>query len=141
MRQRIRNSVVPTILVALAIVACDKQVPQVITGTLALGEFPSGNMKLRLYASYPDCEGEYIETQTDKDGSFDFHTESTRGGLSVVTQSIALCVEEDGAWHPLWATITAGGAPSIRMKCQPVESDDPFEEFCDIETDYSDKNA
>ena len=98
-------------------------------------------MKLRLYASYPNCEGEYIETETDDDGSFIFHTESTRGGLSVVTQSIALCVKEEGSWRPLWATITGGGAPTIKMTCQPVESDDPFEEFCDIESDYSDKNA
>ena len=108
-----------------------------ISGTLSMDGTPSANVELRLYASYPECEGVYIQSKTDSNGSFLFRTESTKGGISEVTQLIALCVEKDGSWRPLWAPIIGGGASSIKMTCKPEKRDDPFDKFCTLDVDYS----
>lgn len=120
----------------LGVVACDTQVPQVITGTLSLSEGPVANRTIRLYASYPLCQEAFVETRTDASGAFRFQTQSTKGGLSVVTQSIALCIERSGSWTPIWATILGGGAHRIDLTCKPVVGDEPFAEFCEVKARY-----
>jgi len=118
------------------IAACDQQLPQVVTGSLRTADRAWATQSLRLYASHPACDGAFVETRTDANGTFRFTTETTMGGLSVVTQPIALCVEKSGAWVPLWATIIGGGAKSITLTCQPRTGNDPFVEFCELNADY-----
>jgi hypothetical protein len=121
---------------SLLLGACDKQVQQTITGTLASSTGPTANMHLRLYESFKTCEGTFVEGRTDAQGAFKFRTVSTRGGISVVTQPIALCVEESGRWSPLWSTVTGGGAESMVLTCGPQavgrESRSAADEFCDL---------
>lgn len=112
----------------LALGGCDKQVPQEITGTLVLATGPASETRLRLYESFEECSGNYIETRTDAAGAFKFNTESTRGGISVVTQTIALCTEDAGTWQPLWSIVTEGGAPEIVLTCKPPQGEG---EYCD----------
>lgn len=124
------NKYVAALSFAVVLTGCDKQVPQEITGSISLGSGPMADTKLRLYASEKSCEGEYVESTTDTNGAFRFETESTRGGVGVVTQSIAICAEQSGDWKPLWSIVTGGGAPRIILTCKPTASED--EEFCDI---------
>jgi len=126
------------LLCTLALAACDKQVAQKITGTLASESGPVANASLRLYRSYQSCNGDYAQAQTDASGRFLFSTESTKGGISVVTQEIALCTEQMGAWKPLWSTITEGGAPKLVITCKPKTVD---EESCDIQAIYDTEDA
>jgi hypothetical protein len=135
---RLRNSsfVAAGIVLFCGIAACNKTIPQTVTGTLSSNEGPVSNQTVRLYASHPGCEGEFVESKTDSSGVFRFATQSIRGGLAVVTQPIALCVENSGAWVPLWATIIGGGAHSLQLTCKPRTKEDPFVEFCEIKANY-----
>jgi hypothetical protein len=109
---------------------CDRQVPQTVSGSLASAEGPTVNLSLRLYESFEGCSGRYVETRTNDQGEFHFRTSSTKGGISEITQSIALCTEQNGQWIPLWSTITAGGATTITLRCAPPKSSD--DEFCEM---------
>jgi len=122
-------------IAALVAVGCDKQVSQSISGTLVLADGTGANLPLRLYDSFEVCEGRYASGRTDGSGKFQFRTTTTLGGISVVTQSIALCIEREGNWAPLWSTITGGGAPTINLRCAPPRSTD--DEFCDMTIEYS----
>jgi len=133
--------VVSALGLLFGVAACDQVLPQALTGTLHTTDGAWANQPLRLYASYPACDGAFVETRTDGNGAFRFATETTKGGLSVVTQSIALCVQKSGAWVPLWATIIGGGAKSITLTCRPPTGNDPFAEFCEVNADYSARDA
>ncbi len=126
-----------SIAASLGVSACDRDIPQTIVGTLASHEGPVAHQTLRLYASYPECDGTFLESTTDDAGRFRFTTRSTRGGMSVVTQSIALCTEVAGTWSPVWATVTGGGARTVNLTCMPRIPDDPFVKFCEVKADYS----
>lgn len=128
--------VVSALGLLFGVAACDQDLPQVVTGTLHTTEGAWANQSLRLYASHPACDGAFVETRTDGNGAFRFATETTKGGLSVVTQSIALCIQKSGAWVPLWATIIGGGAKSMTLTCRPRTGNDPFVEFCEVNADY-----
>jgi hypothetical protein len=115
---------------AVPIGGCDTQVPQTVSGSLATPDGPAANQSLRLYDSFRTCEGHFVEARTNEAGEFRFHTSSTKGGISEVTQSLALCAERDGKWRPLWSTITGGGAAAVTLKCgssKPTRA-----EFCEI---------
>ena len=129
------------IVLCCGITACDKTIPQTFTGVLSSNSAPESNLSIRLYASHKKCEGEFLESKTDSSGVFSFSTHSVRGGLAVVTQSIALCVEKSGSWVPLWSTITGGGAHSLQLNCKPRPKEDPFVEFCEIKANYENKDA
>ena len=88
------------------------------------------NENLRYYASFKSCEGDYIDFTTDAGGRFRLQTESTQGGVGVVTQEIAICFEQVGKWYPLWSTVTGGGAPKIVLACAPPQ--DPDTELCEL---------
>ncbi len=124
-------ALVPACVLALS--ACDKQVTTEVAGSLVSDSGPMADVPLRLYESYKACEGQSFETKTDTSGRFSFKTESTRGGISVVTQEIALCTQQSGEWKPLWSTITEGGAPKLVLTCKPPSGED---EFCDIRAVY-----
>jgi hypothetical protein len=131
-----RNSLTLALTIAaVAAVGCDKLVSQDISGTLVLADGRGANLPLRLYESFEACEGRFVSGQTDGSGNFQFRTTTTLGGISVVTQSIALCTEREGKWAPLWSTITGGGAPNITLRCAPPKSTE--DEFCDMKIDYS----
>jgi hypothetical protein len=133
----LRSSVAALIVVACAgLSGCDEQIPQLVTGSLSLKEGPVANRALRLYASHPNCEGTFAEARTDANGRFNFRTESTRGGVSVVVQPMALCVEHSGRWTPLWATLIGGGANRITLMCRPHDTNDPFDQFCVVDAQY-----
>jgi hypothetical protein len=121
------------LLCAITLGACDKQVATEITGSLASEFGPMANIPVRLYESYKACDGEPLETKTDANGRFRFETESTRGGISVVTQEIALCTEQSGQWKPLWSTIIEGGAAKLVLSCKPQNDEG---DFCDIQAAY-----
>jgi hypothetical protein len=125
-----------TVGVCAGLSGCDEQVPQLVTGSLSLKEGIAANRTLRLYASHPNCEGTFAESRTDAAGHFSFRIESTRGGVSVVTQPMTLCVEQSGKWTPLWATIIGGGAKRITLTCRPHDPKDPFDEFCQVDAQY-----
>jgi hypothetical protein len=108
----------------------DHQLPQTITGSLELPDSSSANLSLRLYDSFEKCEGSYVEAPTNEAGEFKFQTTTWKGGISEVTQSIALCIQRDGKWTPLWSTITGGGSAAITLVCKPAQSAD--DEFCDM---------
>ena len=126
-----RKLLATTVLLCASLVSgCDTQVAQVISGTLTSESGPVANSTLRLYDSFRTCEGAFVEGNTDQHGKFRFTTVSTKGGISVVTQSIALCSEQSGKWIPLWSTITGGGSEAIGLECKPRDSQD--DEFCDM---------
>jgi hypothetical protein len=108
----------------------DRQLPQTITGSLSTRDGSGANRSVRLYESYEKCEGNYVEARTNEAGEFKFQTTTWQGGISEVTQSVALCVERDGKWLPLWSTITGGGAEAITLVCKPAQSAD--DEFCEM---------
>ena len=122
-------------LCAVLAAGCDRQVSQTISGSLATSDGPSANLPLRLYESFQTCEGQYVEARTNEIGAFQFRTSTTKGGISEVTQSIALCTNHDGQWAPLWSTITGGGSPAITLICGPPKSADA--EFCEMKTQPS----
>ena len=126
-----RNFLTPVAAVAaVSIGGCDTQVPQTISGSLATPEGPAENQSLRLYESFQTCEGHFVEARTNEVGEFQFRTSSTKGGISEVTQTLALCAERDGNWSPLWSTITGGGAAAVTLQCgSPKSSED---EFCEM---------
>ena len=126
-----RNLLAITVLLcASLVIGCDTQVAQVISGTLYSEDGPVANSSLRLYESFRTCEGNYVEGNTDQMGKFRFNAASTKGGISEVTQSIALCSERAEKWVPLWSTITGGGSEAIFLECKPRGTQD--DEFCDM---------
>ena len=126
------------LLCVATIPACDKRIPQEVTGTLSSDAGPLTDTPVRLYSSFRKCDGKFFEVRTNSNGAFRFNTESTRGGLSVVTQKIALCTERGGTWEPLWSTITGGGATRIVLNCKPPQGEG---EFCDIKVTYGKADA
>jgi hypothetical protein len=124
------------IVLCCSIAACNKTIPQTVSGVLSSNGGPESNLPLRLHASHKKCEGKFVESKTDSSGVFRFSTHSVRGGLAVVTQQIALCVEKPGAWVPLWSTIIGGGAHSLQLNCKPRLKEDPFVEFCEVKANY-----
>ena len=122
------------------IASCDKQVDQIISGSIKLEKIQVIQKPVRIYSSYKKCEGNYMETMTDSNGAFTFNTTSTRGGLAVVTQSIALCISKENKWQPLWSTIVGGGANQIILNCTSVGKNSD-EEFCDIKMNYNEKDS
>ena len=133
----LRNSIAALALSgSAALSGCDEQVPQLVTGSLLLKEGIAANRAIRLYASYPNCDGAFVESRTDAEGRFNLRTESTRGGVSVVTQPMALCVEQSGKWAPVWSTIMGGGAKRVTLTCRPHDTKDPFDEYCKVHAQY-----
>jgi hypothetical protein len=120
----------PWAVAAIFAAGCDRQVQQTISGSFKGINGPNADLPLRLYESFEMCEGQYVETRTDELGAFRFRTTSTKGGISEVTQSIALCAERDGRWAPLWSTIIGGGAAAIALECGPPKSSSG--EFCEM---------
>lgn len=124
---------------ALPLSGCDKQISQRVTGTLAGAKGPASNVELRLYPSYQKCAGSFIEAKTDDRGSFTFHTESTRGGHSVVVQELALCTKDVRGWVPLWSIITGGGAPLVKLTCRAEKNAEG--EYCESDFIYGASDA
>ena len=133
-----RAATVVGVSLLVGLLSCDKQIPQRIIGTLSSNNGPSANVALRLYPSFRKCDGKFSESQTDSKGAFQFGTESTRGGVDVVVQEIALCAEQTGTWVPLWSTVIGGGAVQIDLTCKPRGLE---EEFCELKARYSESDA
>lgn len=125
---------------AVSLSGCDKQIPQRVTGTLVGPSGPVSNVELRLYPSYQECSGTFIEAKTDDRGAFTFLTQSTQGGLSVVVQELALCTKDARGWAPLWSIITGGGATLVKLTCRSDEKSADGE-FCDSDFIYGASDA
>ena len=130
----LRHSLAVWGIVACVVSGCDKQIPQTVVGTINTAAGPASNIAVRLYPSFRTCEGQFLEGRTDASGRFSFFTESTRGGLSVVVQHLALCTEVAGKWQPLWSIVTGGGATRVVLNCQPQKNDEG--ENCESEFTY-----
>lgn len=105
-----------TVPVLLCFAACDMQVPQEVVGTLIIGDAPATNVEVHLYAAEA-CEGAAMRASTNTGGEFRFTTESTRGGIGVVTQSLTLCVSNGAGEEKLWSSTHGGGAGRITLTC------------------------
>lgn len=101
-------------IVTLAMSSCDQTVPQQVIVNVASWE--GAPKLLRLYGRVK-CNGPYKEQARSTDLTFTFDTESTRGGVGVVTQDLALCYQAGSIWLPLWSSRHGGGAIRIVVEC------------------------
>ena len=136
LKNQLPNGLIAVVAV-LCLVGCDAQVPQEIVGTLAVGDQPAANQDLWLYPA-ETCEGAAIQARTDASGTFRFSTESTRGGIGVVTQSLSLCIGDGAVREKLWSSTHGGGAGRITLTCYLAPAD---RKGCSDAFRYGDKDA
>lgn len=103
----------------LSAVGCDKQIAQKVT--VNVRDWTASPESMRLHAAI-GCTGDYIEAARSEDKTFTFATSSTRGGIGVVTQEVALCFPSDHEWRQLWSSRHGGGAKEILIKCDSETS-------------------
>jgi hypothetical protein len=121
----------------LLLSACDTQVLQEVVGTVSTGSEPAASLELRLYSA-ETCDGPVLATTTDEHGDFRLQTESTRGGVGVVTQSLTLCVNEGSKLKVLWSSTHGGGASRISLTCDTTASEG---KACSDVFRYGDRDA
>lgn len=118
------NHLVFAVAAALALpllAACDRQIPQTV---IARANVESAGLDSVWLVESDQCAGERIGPGWYRDGLWIFRLSTTRGGLGVVTQELALCV--DGATAPptkVWHSVHGGGAPLLVLSCVIGEPD------------------
>lgn len=105
--------------IVLATTGCDEVVPQQVIVNVA--GWRNAPKLLRLHEA-TECTGAYIEEARSAEMEFKFDTASTRGGVGVVTQDVALCYSTDKDWRLLWSSRHGGGAKRIVVKCDGATS-------------------
>lgn len=121
----------------LLLAACDSQVPQDVVGTLSNGSEPAARVEVHLHLA-ETCDGPAEHTTTDESGGFSFKTESTSGGIGVVTQSLTLCINDPSGQKMLWSSTHGGGASRITLKCNLTGRE---RKACSDVFRYGDKDA
>lgn len=101
------------------LLGCDTQVPQTV---VVRANFAGANPESFWLVESDRCDEEPINARWYRRELWIFGLSSTRGGLGVVTQELALCYKGSGtspivAWHGLHG----GGAPLIVLSCDEGE--------------------
>lgn len=94
--------------------ACDRQISQTV---IVRANLENAGLDSLWLAEADQCSGERIKPGWYRDGLWIFRLLSTRGGVGVVTQELALCV--NGAAQPTkaWHSVHGGGAPLLVLSC------------------------
>jgi hypothetical protein len=107
-------------LAPLSLAGCDRQVPQTVVVRASL---PDPRLDSVWLVEGNECEGARIRSGWYRDGLWIFRLSSTRGGVGVVTQELALCQQNAGAPSiKAWHSVHGGGAPLIVLSCRNHES-------------------
>lgn len=104
------------IAIVLALLSgCDQRVDQVVI----VGVEGATSLEHVRLGSSAACERAGQLRGTIGSGLIVFETSSIRGGLSAVTQDLAICsVREDAPGRPLWVGLTGGGADVLVLSCR-----------------------
>ncbi len=95
--------------------ACDQQISQTV---VVRANVKSGDGDSLWLVEDNQCIGNRMKAGWYRDGLWIFRLSTTRGGLSVVTQELALCV--NGATAPptkVWHSLHGGGASLLVLSC------------------------
>lgn len=93
--------------------ACDVQVPQEIY--IDMGDSIVG-AEVSVFPG-ASCDGEALQGAGGTEGSWRFETDSTRGGVGVVTQQLTVCLKGGEASRIIWTSLHGGGARRINLIC------------------------
>lgn len=118
-RKAVRAWAMLAAAIVLVMVGCDEVIPQQVIVNVA--GWRGAPKLLRLHEA-TECTGPYREATRSAEMGFKFDTASTRGGIGVVTQDVALCYSTDADWRLLWSSRHGGGAKRIVVKCDGATS-------------------
>lgn len=104
----------------LSLVGCDREIPQQVI--VRLPAEVAHSAEVVLFDSL-ECSGEAVALSANDPGVLRFKTESTRGGVGVVTQELSLCIRANGDWTRLWSSRHGGGATLIEVSCSSLTAD------------------
>lgn len=107
------------IVVLIVVAGCDRRIQQVVL--VDVSDWHEGPKAFRLH-SIVDCSGEFLQAIRLSRTKFEFRTDSTKGGIGVVTQELSLCYEVEGRWNQVWWSRHGGGARQIKIWCEGPES-------------------
>ena len=100
--------------------ACDRQVPQTV---VVRADVSNATLDSLWLVEDDMCGSARITPGWYRDGLWIFSLSSTRGGVGVVTQELALCYQNAGAPPTkAWHSVHGGGAPLIVLSCGNPES-------------------
>ena len=106
------------VFVALLVVlaaGCDSEVPQTVVVRSDVIAPDLGSMYL---VEGRECSGKRTTPGWYRNGLWIFRLTSTRGGVGVVTQELALCYQvADASPVKLWDILHGGGAPLLVLSC------------------------
>ncbi len=110
-----RYALIATALMPL-LTACDSQVSQTVVVQANIAN-PAMNSLWLVEAD--QCTGKQIRPELYRNGLWIFSLSSTRGGIGVVTQELALCHQGAASSPPtkIWHILHGGGAPFIILSC------------------------
>jgi len=113
----------PLILVTCAALSgCDKAIQQTIVARANLTSPTATSMWL---SESENCNTERILAHEYRDGLWIFALSSTRGGVGVVTQELALCtIGTDDTSKKIWHSIHGGGVPLLVISCNLHDNSD-----------------
>lgn len=99
----------------MSLVCCDRRVAQTF---IVRANVEDADSKSLFLVEGRECTGEHLSAGWYRDGMWIFRLSSTRGGVSVVTQELTLCVSKAAAAsEPVWHSLHGGGAPLIVLSC------------------------
>lgn len=94
---------------------CNTEIPQEVS--VKFVEEPEASEIVALFESL-ECSGNYLPARVVSNGEYVFITKSVRGGIGVVTQELALCVQRGSQWNLIWSGLHGGGAKRIEILCE-----------------------
>ncbi|OGW24387.1 MAG: hypothetical protein A2X59_09165 [Nitrospirae bacterium GWC2_42_7] len=120
------------LLVAILIGCVPAPYEQKIEGQILNGEKGAEGIKIRFLSKYPEntCEGDGLETVTDKDGKFKIsqtYIPSKKEKHAVVTHPYRLCYFADERWLTAWKHKTGPAPHNIAFRCYMDESNKRIE--------------
>jgi len=119
-RRGLRAVTIPIVAGFVLVVAgCDESVPQQVLVDVAA--WKGAPEVLRLHET-AECKGPFQEQTRSAEMAFKFETVSTRGGVGVVTQDLALCYLAGSGWRSVWSSRHGGGAIRIVLRCDSSTS-------------------
>ena len=110
-----RYFVIIIFLILSILQGCDRQIEQTV---VVRANLESASLNSLWLVETDDCGSAPIRADWYRDGLWIFRASSTRGGVGVVTQELALCINDGHSSNTrVWHSIHGGGAPLIVLSC------------------------